>query len=233
MALAAGFSTCALDYEGLILDCDGVLVDTEPIHARSWREEFLRHGADIPEEYYYRFIGVTCGQMFDWLERERPFEYSGGREEIVPLKRGLYWDLLETDIREVPGAGAFLEAMARRVPLGMATSNPRETHERILRLMGWTDLFATIVDADCVEHAKPHPEVYERALAALGLGPRDSLVFEDSVPGVESARAAGLDVVGMTTYHDADALRSRGALATLDDFTDTATLVALLSRANA
>jgi beta-phosphoglucomutase-like phosphatase (HAD superfamily) len=68
--LAQALATCPLAYKGLIADCDGVLIDSEPLHADTWVEYLNNHGIDFPAEEFNRFIGVTSPQMMRVLREE-------------------------------------------------------------------------------------------------------------------------------------------------------------------
>ena len=99
-----------------------------------------------------------------------------------------------------PGARELVRSLAREVPVGIASGALRAEIEAILRGGGLLDSFAAVVGADDVTQGKPHPEPYLTAMARLGPGldPAECVVFEDSMPGVAAARAAGMKVVAVT-----------------------------------
>jgi len=224
----SSLATCPIRYKALILDCDGVLVDSEPLHWQSWREVFLRHGVALSDDYMMRFVGMSSPQtMAALVELEHAFE-NLDPEELIRQKRELFWEYVDDRLEEIPGVSGFLNAMARRVPLAMATGGPRATYHRVLRRMKWTDLFQVTVGADDIVNSKPHPEIYALTLERLGLPASACLAFEDSAPGLEAARAAGLDVVGIASTYPPEYLAGRGACAIMRDFTDEDALCAAL-----
>ena len=227
---ANGFATCRLAYDALIFDCDGVLVDSEPLHAETWVEIFTRHGVPMTIEGFARFLGMTSPQMLAVLAQEGGISPELDHRALIVERRDLYWERIAEGLDEIPGTEAFLRALAPRAALAMATSNPRETYDRILDVMGWRDLFSAAVGVDEVAHAKPAPDIYLRAVERLGVPAEKCLVFEDSLPGIEAARAAGLDVAGLATSHDGATLLAHGARCALRDFTDHDTLRAALAR---
>jgi beta-phosphoglucomutase-like phosphatase (HAD superfamily) len=84
--------------------------------------------------------------------------------------------------------------------------------------LGLREHFDVVVTADDVRRGKPHPEVYLRAAAGLGVDPSACVVFEDAVVGVQAARAAGMRVIGVTSAHTAEELVQAGAERAVPDF---------------
>lgn len=217
-----------LAYKGLIFDCDGVLVDTEPLHAETWIEIFSRHGADITLEEFNEFLGSTSPQMLAVLAQRGRLASNIDPKLMMDQRRDLYWETLKTRLVEIPGACDFLDAMAPHTALAMATSNIRQTIDHVLHIMNWQTRFTATVGAENGMRSKPTPDIYLCALEKIGLPPEDCLVFEDSVPGVQAARAAGIDVVGMATGLPPETLLSHGAKDVIRDFTDAESLRRIL-----
>jgi HAD superfamily hydrolase (TIGR01509 family) len=128
------------------------------------------------------------------------------------LKREHYTRLARRGAVPVAGAPAFVEALARDdVPRAVATSATRRDLDRVLVDLGLRRYFDVAVTADDVRWGKPHPDVYLRAAAGLGVDPSACLVFEDAVVGVQAARAAGMRVIGVTSAHTSAELVAAGA----------------------
>jgi HAD superfamily hydrolase (TIGR01509 family) len=221
-------SSCPLRYKALIFDCDGVLVDSEPLHCLTWQEVFRSHGVEMATEAIMRFVGMSSPQTMAALVDEQHLFECPDRDLWIREKRELFLRYVDERLEEIRGVRRFLDAMARRIPLAMATGCLAETYSPVLHRMGWTEVFGVKVGADDVAHPKPHPEIYLTTLERLGLPASACLAFEDSAPGVEAARAAGLDVVGIASTHDAAFLVDRGARAVLSDFDDENKLCDLL-----
>src|SRR5438445_698709 len=119
----------------------------------------------------------------------------------------------------VRGVTAFLdEVVAAGIPCAVATSASRFDVDRLLGRLGLRERFDAVVTAEDVRLGKPDPEVYLLAARGIGVPPRECLVFEDSVVGVQAARRAGMRVIGVATAHTADELRVAGAASVIDDF---------------
>jgi len=183
----------------VVLDCDGLLVDTEPSWERVEEELFARRGLRYGREDRAKFLGLSVPDSaarmavaFDEFGRERHLY-----EEMLTEVRAL----LERDARAMPGAVDLVaELSARGVPLAVASNSPRTVVEFALALAGLDGAFTAVVTADDVALPKPAPDPYLVACAALGVDPATAVAFEDSATGAAAANAAGLAVVGIPTH---------------------------------
>jgi HAD superfamily hydrolase (TIGR01509 family) len=115
-------------------------------------------------------------------------------------KEELYREMIgpDLDAKIVPGIGAFLRRH-QEVPIGLATNAEPANVEFILERAGIREYFRALVNGHDVKRPKPFPDIYLRAAELLKAAPAQCVVFEDSLTGVEAARAAGMRVVGLTT----------------------------------
>jgi HAD superfamily hydrolase (TIGR01509 family) len=95
----------------------------------------------------------------------------------------------------IPGAADAVRRLGGRWPLAVASSSPRELIELVIELAGLGDCFEAVVSSAEVARGKPAPDVYLRACELLAVPPRRTVAIEDSGPGVDSARAAGMPVI--------------------------------------
>jgi len=193
----------------VIFDFDGVLVDSELLHFRAQRDALLTAGVAIEKEEYYRYYLAfdDRGAIRIALERHGRPSDPATVEALARTKATRYAELLP----EVPffaGARELVRALAPDHPLGVASGALHREIDAILDAGGLRDAFTAIVGADDVGHTKPHPEPYLTAMKRLeprapGLRAAECLAFEDSVPGIASARAAGMKVVAVTNSYPA------------------------------
>ncbi|MFT3718078.1 HAD family hydrolase [Pseudorhodoferax sp.] len=217
-------------FEAILFDCDGVLVDSEPItHGvlvqmlgeRGWRLS--------PEECMRIFIGKAVRDEAARIERETGQPLTQEWLQAFWARRNA---ALARDLAAVPGAPAAVRALhaATGGRIACASGADRGKVELQLGKVGLLDCFAgRIFSGHEMPRSKPHPDVYLAAAAALGADPRRCAVVEDTVTGVAAGAAAGATVFGYSPggpgHSPAEALRAAGAVTV---FTDMALLPGLL-----
>jgi len=197
----------------LVFDFDGVIADDEPLHLAAFQEALAAEGIALTREAYYaRYLGFDDHDAVVEALREagRPAPPERVRA-LMAAKADRFLRLVRAGAPIFPGVPAFVRAAAARVPLAIASGALRREIELILAQAGLADLFTAIVSAEDVSLGKPSPEGFLRALERLrgrlpDLAPRDCLVVEDSQPGVESARRAGMRCLAVTNSYPAEAL---------------------------
>jgi HAD superfamily hydrolase (TIGR01509 family) len=189
-------------FEAVIFDNDGLLLDTETAWTRAERDLFERYGHDFTMEHKRAMLGNSKGVAEAKLEAMLSLPGQGARllEELEEL-------VMEEALAGVPprpGSRELLEALlAAGTKVGLASNSSRVFVERTLSVSGIpARSFAVLVTADDVEHPKPAPDIYIAACAALEADPARSAALEDSQPGISSARAAGLFVIGVPYFED-------------------------------
>ena len=197
--------------KGVIFDFDGVLVDSEKAHYEGMRTALAESaGLEITfHEYTEHYLAYDDhGGMRRALERRGHEAHVDRVDALATRKKKIFEDLLPK-IAFLPGAAALIVMLHDAgVPLAIASGARRREIESLLRAAGLLDRFRGIVSADDVDNFKPHPEPYLRGRALIGAEESaDGIVaFEDSVPGMASARAAHLRVIGVTTSHPREKL---------------------------
>jgi len=185
----------------LILDMDGVIIDSNPIHRRVWAEYNRRFGIETDEGMQQRMYGRRNDEIV------RDFFGSHLTDEEVrahgAAKERLYRETIRPAIQEalVPGVREFLERHGGQ-PIGLATNAEPANVEFLMEAAHLRPYFRAVVDGHQVPNPKPHPDIYLRAAGLLGAEPGHCVVFEDSRTGIEAARAAGMAVVGLRTTHE-------------------------------
>ena len=198
----------------LICDCDGVLVDSEPLAARAMVALLNETGTAATEAMIAECIGMKQADILDRLAAMTgaPIDPSVP-ERLWSATRALFG----RELVAVEGARAVLAAVA--VPRCVASSSHVERIRFSLATTGLDDLFGEAVfSSTMVRHGKPAPDLFLHAAAAMGVAPSDCVVVEDSVPGVRGAVAAGMTAIGFIggSHLDdrhGDALRAAGAAA--------------------
>lgn len=184
---------------GVIFDLDGVLVSTDEMHFRAWKELAERLGIPFTRRDNERLKGVSRMRSLDIILEKAPVAYTA--EECAAMaesKNARYRELLAglTPRDPLPGARETLRglrAMGVRTAVGSASRNAREILERVEL---W-DLLDAVVDGSDVARSKPDPEVFLLAAERLGLRPQECVVVEDAAAGVEAGVRGGFSVLGI------------------------------------
>ena len=181
--------------DAVIFDCDGTLVDSEPLACRSWERLLGDRGYALTDADYAAVLG---------LPYDRVHGFFAGRVELpcsavvwVEFSRALF-ELIDTELEPFADALETVAALADSgVPMAVASSSPRERLDRSLARAGLTRTFTVTVAGDEVPRGKPAPDMYLDAARRLGVTPAACVAVEDTLPGVASALAAGMTVVGI------------------------------------
>ena len=201
----------------VIFDMDGVLVNSEPLHERSFLDVFAEigyaenHGVDFPSYY-----GQTDRIVWrDFVERHRP---PHTLEELLQRKEVRFKRLLEVHQPIFPGVLELLPALRQRYALGLASGSRHPVIQAVLALSDLRAQFQAVVSSEDVLHGKPAPDVFLRTAQLLGVDPEHCWVIEDSIAGVEAALAAGMRVIAIPNSLPAAALaRAHHVLHTYDE----------------
>lgn len=201
----------------LLLDLDGTLVDSEPLHRAAYRSFFDARGWEWDERLLDRFTGRRGDDVF----RSEPGPWAGEDPEL--LCREVIGHLDPDRLPEhVPGGAELVAAAGRTgVPLAVVTSAARdwvETTVGELLVAGHGNHL--VVAREDVTDGKPHPEPYRLACRLLEVDPASALAVEDSPAGIRSAVAAGVGTVcGITTTWPGEELLAAGAVRVVADLT--------------
>ncbi|NPD14356.1 HAD family hydrolase [Xinfangfangia sp. D13-10-4-6] len=177
--------------ELVILDCDGVLIDSEIISARMLVQELAEHGVQIDLAYVARhFLGRSYPTVIAEIRRDFGVTLPDGFEEDY---RNRLLDAFKRGLQIMPGVRDMLDALD--VPVCVATSSSPRRVEMSLRLVDlWKRLGPVTFTAHEVAHGKPAPDLFLHAAARMGANPAACLVIEDSLPGIRAGLAAGMTV---------------------------------------
>lgn len=179
----------------IVFDCDGTLMDTE----QHWQEArsltFRAFSLQPPAGFADRTKGMhytECGALMA-AEAGKPDLVENLTDTLLET----FTTLVEQNPATMPGAAALVQLAAPRVPLAVASNCPREVVESCLDRAGLLGCFSHIVVAGENVRPKPQPDVYLVAAGLCGVPPEEALAVEDSLTGMESARRAGLRVLGI------------------------------------
>jgi HAD superfamily hydrolase (TIGR01509 family) len=223
----------ALTPQLVIFDCDGVLVDSEPISIAVLLEVFAEHGVAIDvATAYARFLGRSMVSIGETLRDEWKFDMTDDHLEAI---RARMRQRFSAELRPVPHVADALDRIV--IPRCVASSSKPDRIRLSLEVTGLLESFAPyLYSSTMVEHGKPAPDLFLHAASSMGVRPEECVVVEDSPAGIEAARRAGMRVFAFVGGSHALPSRLREAVGTLSPdvvFDDMRLLPALLANAPA
>lgn len=181
----------------LIFDMDGVLIHSESLHYRLWRQIFAERGLTIDYAHYKGCIGSTVAHLMELIWQGYGVDFRG--DESLRVR---FAQLKETYIRshgvpEVEGARETLSALhAKGYRMAVASSSPQHYIELCTSVMGVDGYFELLFSGERVKRPKPAPDVFLSAAAQMGAAAQSCIVIEDSHNGTRAAKAAGMYCLG-------------------------------------
>jgi HAD superfamily hydrolase (TIGR01509 family) len=206
----------------LIFDFNGIIVDDEPIHFELFKQVLAEEGIKLTEaDYYARYLGFDDRGAFTAAYREH------GRSldekllaRLIDRKAIYYQSEIRSKVRIFPGVEKLVTTLVSVLPLAVASGALRQEIETILSAAGLLKHFAVIISAEDVDHGKPEPEIFLKALARLNaqvedgdpIDAADCLVIEDSKEGIRGARRAGMKCLAVSNSHPTELLQEANAV---------------------
>ena len=174
---------------------DGLMFDTENLTYQAQNRLAKKLGIPFSKEYYMQTVGVSdkdCLKKYikDFGDNEKTYQFAEGyRTEVYNI-------VDEEGVPKKKGLTSLLDYLAEEnIVCVLASSNLRYDVEYFLKNTGLSHYFKDIISGDEVDHAKPNPEIFLKAVQLTKMDKESCLVLEDSLAGVRSAYAAGVDVI--------------------------------------
>jgi beta-phosphoglucomutase len=180
----------------IVFDFNGTLSKDEPILCEIFMELFAEHGKPLSaQEYFDVLAGLSDPEIVrTWLGRDHP-----DVDEVIEERIARYRAAVADGSSVPPELRDAVRFAAARVPVAIVSGAARPEIEPVVEAAGIADSFVAIVPAEDVEHGKPHPDGYLRALELFedGIPAEDVLVFEDTEAGIAAAKAAGMRCIAV------------------------------------
>ena len=221
--------------KAIFFDFNGVIIDDETIQMKAYQEVLRGHQIDLTEEWYMSALGMDDRTFVKAMfERAKKPLTDPVLETVLDAKTDLHREMI-AELPLFPGVLTFLKAAAREFSLGLVSMANKNEVGYVFARANLTPLFSVVITAEDASVCKPAPDCYlagllklneqrqhERKLPVLA---SECLAIEDSPPGIQSARAAGMRTLGVTNTVSEEALRIAGAevvTASLADWTVSA-----------
>jgi beta-phosphoglucomutase len=183
---------------GVIFDLDGVLIDSGWAHKQAWFDLAKRENLEFSDDFFNDTFGMQNAQIIPLMVRRelKPDEL----EKLSDWKEQRYRDIVSEKLVLSPGAEKLMtELRENGFQLAIGSSAPKANLDLIFKCLKLNDFINTVVTKEDVRNGKPAPETFLTAARKLSVLPRDCIVVEDAVHGIEAARAAGMLVIALTT----------------------------------
>jgi len=206
----------------VIFDFDGVIADTEPLHFAGFRQTLAEIGITLTEsDYYANYLGYDdLGCFIAALTAHKHPADPAALAQLMQRKAHAYLESVTDHLVIFPGVREFVREAAAAYPLAIASGALRHEIEVILEQAGLRKEFLHITSAEDVTRGKPDPQPFLHALNGLNRQRREPLitaesclVIEDSLPGIRSAKTAGMKVLAVANTHTIQDLHEAHAAA--------------------
>ncbi len=198
----AGITGGKFMLKAVIFDMDGVLIDSEPLHAKAAVLALNSLGIDdVTIDYCYRFIGSTTAHMLETMIKD--FNISITFTELYAVYQEMLHNLIKADgYAPIPYTRELIIALYNHgIKLAIASSSTMKEIETVVKSLKIKKYFTKLVSGSNVANPKPAPDIFLKAVSELGMNTDECIVIEDSYNGVCSAAAAGIPVIGFVNEH--------------------------------
>ena len=177
---------------------DGVITDSEHLYAQAVNLALSGTGEVLTDDDHRQIMGSSIDYTWTWvidaLDLDHDIGYWKSRYDPAVVH------LLSEKAPATPGVYELVDALeARDILIGLATSSQENWVRAVLDRLGLAGRFRSVASCDMVENAKPAPDLYLLAAKGLRVPPQECLAIEDTPRGIQSAKSAGMSVVGLKT----------------------------------
>ena len=189
---------------GLLLDFDGVVVDSEPLYEAAMNIQFKKYGIKVEAKDWLFFKGKDAKAVFSYIR-----DKYDAKVDIDAMRKEYSVDLFnefKTNMRFIPGFVEFYYSCLDEFSDLIVTSTSREIMDWTFENVPVDNIFSGMITSSEVENTKPHPEPYLKGAEYIGIPIEKCIVIEDSVNGIRAGKASGAKVIGITTTFPADVI---------------------------
>ena len=200
--------------KAIIFDFDGVITDSEPVHLKMFQKALGEMGMSISNKDYYEiYLGMDDKGCFSTVLKSNGIEATPELIQSLIKKKTTYlMEYIKNDLFIYPGVVEFVESSKKDYLLAIASGALKHEIEFVLESAGIRSAFNVIISAEDVSEGKPSPECFNKALEKLNgirgqkIKPDECLVIEDSIAGIEAAKAAGMRCAAVTNTYKPERL---------------------------
>ncbi len=208
--------------KAVLFDFDGVVVDSEPVHFRTFMEFVNPLGIKVSEERWYReFAGTGSKNIFTVLLGEAGISDEKTIDDYVEKRKNVYGELVKNgEVKKKKGIAEFLETLRKKnIKTAVVSGGHPENIMAALSVIGLRGYFDAVLGSGDYKRRKPHPDAFVTAAEKLDVNTEECVVIEDSVSGFEAAKSAGMKIVLMDSPAVSH-INKKEAEAVINDFTE-------------
>lgn len=181
----------------VIFDMDGLMIDSEHLHSRSFENVLNNHGVkpELNKAGIVQILGI--GTAENWKKLKAKYKLKDSVEELTKQKHYAYIKLIP-QINDMPGLKPLLNDLQKsKIKLAVASGSSKENIEEILSQQKIKNYFEAIVSGEDLDNAKPAPDIFLEAAKQLHVDIANCIVLEDAKSGIEAGKAAGATVIAV------------------------------------
>ena len=185
-----------MQIKGILFDLDGTVIDSEPLYQKGEINLFQEYGVEIPDEDWKIFRGTT-EQDFYTISMKK---YNIKEDRKIFINKGRVYIKKEFD-KNLKFKRDFLKFhhyIKDKYKIGLVTASPLHSFEYVDRILNLKKYFSKIITNNDTNRSKPAPDPYIKMMKLLNLNPKETLIIEDSINGMNSAKSSLANVVGIT-----------------------------------
>lgn len=199
---------------GILFDYNGVIANDEPLQQEAITEAVKKYGVKLtPEKYVEYCLGRSDLSQTQNLQIAFPDELgSVDPMQLVQEKGELYQEISKDEVTILPEVVEQVRKLADKIKIAIVTGSAAAEVKPMLEKVGILNLFQFILSADDISRSKPDPEGYTKGLTSLGTLPHNTIVVEDTNPGIQAAHSAGLKCIALSGTHAPNELAAADAV---------------------
>lgn len=199
-------------FKAVIFDFDGTLAETKESIIKAVQKALSDVGCIVDDHFIERRIGIGGRLVIKEALEDNKIPYTDSLIEKLVARAHTARLKFLNNVKVFDGTSELLDALHGRIRIALATMSGRKAIDILLRENGLAKYFEVVISADEVLKPKPEPEIFLKCAEKLGLDPKDCVVVEDSVFGVEAAKMAGMKCIAVTSgAYTAEELRREGS----------------------
>ena len=185
--------------KGLIFDLDGTVANTMQSHFEAWRAAVSPYGIDFTPELFLTLTGMPKAATI--IKLNESFGTDMNTDEVGKAKAKVYKELV-TKTQEIKVVTDVVRKYHGKLPMSIGTGSTQIGAQRTLSILGLKHYFNPIITADDVMNFKPAPDTFLKCAELMGVAPKDCIVFEDGILGIQAAESVGMMVVDVNDYFE-------------------------------